>query len=71
MIGVYFVYAVELLVGMFLIWGVTSYIFLAFWANQWVFNDVIAWSILLITIGSVSGLVYVIHKFVIRKQMSQ
>jgi hypothetical protein len=63
----YVVIAVEGALATFIAWALTSYIFLAFWANQWLFNDLIAWIILSVVAVVVTGSTWVIHHFVIRR----
>ncbi len=63
----YVIYFLEIATGLFLAWLLTSYVFLSFWANQWVFNDIIAWTTIVIVGVIMIGLMWTLHHFVIRR----
>ena len=66
-VGKYAVYFIEGVIGVILAWLLTSYVFLSFWANQWEFTDVIAWMIIGVVAVVVTGLMWLVHHFVIKR----
>lgn len=63
----YLLIVVEVALASLIGWAAISYIFLAFWANQWLFNDLIAWTIISVAAVVVTGLMWALHHFVIRR----
>lgn len=62
----YLVIAAEVLVAVVLAYALTAYTFLSFWAHRLPFNDIIAWTVIILATGVSVGLVYAFDQSLIK-----
>lgn len=56
----------EFCLGVALAYALSAYALLAFWANKWVFNDVIAVAVIVVCSAVSAALMYGLHRVVSR-----